>query len=165
MGVLEYVAYVILGLMLILAIGVFLYGRVLDKTKLDKDKAIAKATAGLDAATVSQYVKLHDRLVTGQTLLSNHVAFSAVLPVLETTIPRMIRFTVIHLGYDEKGAPKLEAQGTSNNYNVLAAASESFAAEAKIKGAIFSSIAPQKNGTVSFSLSAKIDPAVISFTP
>lgn len=53
----------------------------------------------------------------------------------------------------------------ARSFNALAAASNAFATDGRIKDAIFSNISVNKDSTVSFSLSAMLDPKLIIFEP
>ncbi|MBU6214588.1 hypothetical protein KGM48_01970 [Patescibacteria group bacterium] len=165
-GVLAFLGYVVAGAIFVFAIGVFLYGRVLLMTKNAEDAQLAKAVAALDTSTVPAFVRLHDRLVTGMTLVNNHVALSGFFPILEAITPGPVRFNTIRISFNDKHEATLDAAGTAQNFNALAATSAAFAADNRFKGAIFSGIVlNQKDGSVAFTMSAALDPKVIAFTP
>lgn len=163
--VLSYLAFVASGAIFVLAIGVFLYGQVLAKTQASDDAQLAAAAKNIDKSQVRDFIRLHDRLTTGQTLLSKHVALSGVFPVIEAVMPSTIRFSTMHIAFDDKGALKLDASGVARSFNSLAVASAAFATDPRIQGALFSGITPTKDGSVNFSLTGTIDPKVITFNP
>jgi hypothetical protein len=164
-GLFGTLAYILFGVAVILAVGVFLYGRVLSGTQAAKDAALATAVKGIDSATVEGFVRLRDRLASGQTLLDGHVAFTGFFSSLEKILPASVRFTSIHLSAGDTGAPKLEGSGVAKSFNALAAASAALAADGRIKGAIFSNISISRDSSVSFVLSATLDPKLVAFTP
>lgn len=165
-GVLWYGAYAILGAMLLVALGVFAYSLLLHSRLSAKEAVLSEATKSLDISTVADLSRLRDRLITGAALLTNHTAFSGLFPIIETVVPSTVRFSGLHLLIDEKNTPILSGTGIAKSYNALAAASLAFAAEnSQIKGAVFSSIVPNKSGSVSFSFSATLDPKVVTFSP
>ncbi len=163
--VLAYLAFVVAGAIFVLAIGVFLYGRVLASTKSAKDAALAEAVNKLDVTTVPTFSRLHDRLNTGVSLLGNHIALSGLFPLLETVMPSTIRFNSLHISFSEKNAPVIDGTGVAKNFNSLAVASSAFATEKSFRGALLSNISLLKDGYVSFAFSATLDPKVIVFTP
>ena len=164
-GVLGALAYLLLGIVFVLAIGVFLYGRMLTNTLATKDAALDEAVKGIDVVTVESFIRLRDRLSEGAKLLGGHVAFSVFFSSLEKILPVSVRFSSIHLSLDSNGAPKLEGTGVAKSFNALAAASTAFATDGRIKGAIFSNISINKDGSVSFVLSASLDQRIIAFSP
>ena len=101
----------------------------------------------------------------GATLLAGHVAFSGFFALVETILPTTVRFTAIHLSLDDTGGASLDGSGVAKSFNALAAASAAFATDGRIKDAIFSSIAINKDNSVSFSISASLDPKLVAFSP
>ena len=165
-GAFGFFAYGVLVIALVLAIGVFLYGRILVATQSAKDAELAKAEAGVDPATVENFIRLHNRLASGETLLGNHVAFSKFFTLLQTVMPTTVRFSSLHLWFDSTGTANVEGTGVAKSFNALAAASADFAADGGIKNAIFSNIVvSSKNNAVSFALAATLDPKLVAFSP
>ena len=59
----------------------------------------------------------------------------------------------------------MEGTGVAKSFNALAAASAAFAADGRIKDAIFSNININRDSSVSFALAATLDPKIIAFSP
>ena len=164
-GIFGFLTYGVLGIVLLLTLGVFLYGRVLTAEQSAKDAALAKAEAAIDPATVESFVRLRNRLSSGETLLANHIALSNFFALLGTIAPTNVRFTSLRLTLDTAGAMKLEGAGVAKNFNALAAASSAFAADGRVKDAIFSNIVvSSRDSSVSFSLAATLDPKLVAFS-
>jgi hypothetical protein len=70
----------------------------------------------------------------------------------------------VSVSVDTQGKAMLNAAGTAKNFNTLANASSDFSNDARLKNAIFSNIAIGSKGTVSFGLTATIDPKLIAYT-
>lgn len=165
-GAFGFLAYSVLGFVFLLAIGVFIYGRILATEKIVKDKAILAAQSQIDPLVVEGFVRLRDRLTSGQTLLESHVAFSGLFSTLEKIQPTTVRFTSLHISFESTNVPRMEGTGVAKSFNALAAASEAFATDGRIRNAIFSKITvSDEDNSVSFVLSATIDPRLIAFTP
>lgn len=165
-GAFGFLAYTILGFAFLLSVGVFFYGRILTADKVAKDKEIASELAKIDTRAVETFVRLRDRLVSSQSLLNDHVAFTGFFEAFEKLVPTTVRFSSLNLSFDATGAPKIEGTGVAKSFNALAAASEGFAADGRIKDAIFSHLTvSNKDNSVSFSLAAALDPKLISFSP
>lgn len=164
-GAFAYLSYAILGVVFILAIGVFFYGRILAVNKTAKDELLAKAESSIDAPTIRSFVQLRDRLNSSQTLLANHVALSGFFTALETILPSTVRFSTLHIIVDASGVAKVEGTGVSKSFNALSVASGAFATDGRIKDVIFSKMNINKDSTISFGFSAKLDPKLVSFSP
>lgn len=165
-GAFGFFAYTVLGIVFALALGVFFYGRILASSQSAKDAALARAEATIDPVTVANFVRLRDRLDSGTLLLANHSAPSGFFALIETLLPATVRFTSLHLALDEAKAVKLEGSGVAKSFNALAVASTAFAADGRIKDAIFSNIVvTARDGSVLFTLAATLDPALVAFSP
>ncbi len=164
-GAFGFFAYGVLGIVILLALGVFLYGRILAADKISKDKALAVAEATIDSKAVEDFVRLRDRLLSNKALLNNHVAFSGFFATLERILPSTVRFTALRLSLDATGIARVSGAGVAKNFNALAAASTAFASDGRVKDAIFSSISVNKDSSVTFALTATLDPNLIAFSP
>lgn len=164
-GTFGYFAYGVLGIVFMLALGIFFYNRLLVSNEASKRAEVVAAQGKIDPATVEAFVRLRDRLNSGTTLLEQHTAFSGFFSVIERILPASVRFATLHISLDGTGAAKIEGSGVAKSFNVLAAASNAFATDGRIKDAIFSNISVNRDGSVSFALSAMLDPKLIAFTP
>ncbi len=158
-------AYAIFFAVILLSVGVFFYNRILATTKVNEDAALAKAEQGIDPSTAQAFVQLSNRLTYGEKLLTSHVAFTGFFSALASLLPSTVRLTALHLSIDDTGAVKVQGSGDAKDFNSLASASESLSKDSQFKDVIFSgmSVSP-KDGTVSFSLSASLDPKFIAFS-
>ena len=163
-GAFGFVAYAILALAIALAIAVFFYDRILAATKSSKDAELATAEAAIDTTTAQNFIRLHDRLTSGKALLNNHIAFSNVFATIEKILPSTVRFTSMQVSFGDTPMVKLNGAGVAKSFNALAAASASFAADGRIKDAIFSHLSVNKDNSVSFSLTATLDQKLVSFS-
>ncbi len=164
-GAFGFFAYAVLGIVFLMALGVFFYGRILAVDKASKDTELLAAEAEIDSKTVENFVRLRNRLASSETLLKGHVAFSGFFSSLEKILPTTVRFTALHLSIGQNGISKVEGGGVAKSFNALAAASTAFAEDGRIKDAIFSNININKDNSVSFSLSATLDRTIIVFSP
>src|SRR3989344_6873359 len=164
-GIYGFSAYVILGIVFVFALGTFVYDRVLAGMQSSRDAALEKAEKAIDLATVEGFVQLRNRLNSGTMLLANHVALSKFFALVETVLPTSVRLTSLHLSFDATKQVKLDGTGVAKNFNALASVSSAFAEDGRIKEAIFSNLIVNKDSSVSFVLSATIDPKVVAFSP
>lgn len=164
-GAFGFLMYGVLGIVFLMAVGVFFYGQLLTAEQSRKDKDLATKEANIDHATIEDFVRLSNRLKQSRTLLAKHVAFSNFFDSLRTVLPTNVRFSVLHLSFDSYGVPRVDGTGVAKSFNALAAASAAFAADSRIKDAIFSKLSVNRDNTVSFGFSAMLDPKLTAFTP
>lgn len=160
-----FLMYAILGIVFLMALGVFFYGQILATEQSNKDAELATKEANIDRATIEDFVRLSNRLKRSSALLSKHVAFSDFFNSLQTLLPTSVRFSTLHLSFDSYGVARVDGFGVAKNFNALAAASTALAADSRIKDAIFSKLSVNRDNSVSFGLSATLDPKLTAFAP
>ncbi|HUQ29933.1 MAG TPA: hypothetical protein VM103_00200 [Candidatus Paceibacterota bacterium] len=164
-GAFGFFTYFVFAIIVLSAFAVFGYDRLLAAQQKSKDEQLAAAEAQLDLATVNGIVRLRDRLASGQTLLNKHVALSNFFHALEKALPQNMRLSQMHISMDSNGKVMLTATGNAKSFNTLAQASDAFAADMRIKDVIFSDITVTASNSVSFALTATLDPELIAFAP
>lgn len=165
-GIFGLFAYTVLVVVFVLAVWVFLYGRILAARESAKSTELEKIEKAIDPATVEEFARLHNRLSASKTLLANHPAPSGFFTLIENLTPSTVRFSSMHLAFDDGKEVKVEGTGTAKSFNALAAASSAFAADGRIKDVIFSNIVVStKDNSVSFSISAALDSKLVAFSP
>lgn len=165
MGAFAIFCYAIFILSFALLIGVFIYGRILSATFDAKETELANRVESIDTIAVESFVRLRNRLEYGADLLSNHTGVSSLFATIEKVLPTPVRLTSIRLTIGTGSDVRMESTGIAKSFNALATASAGFAQDGSIKDAIFSDIRVNKDNSVSFSLSARIDPDLVKFTP
>jgi len=163
-GAFGFLSYLIFAITIAVAIGLFFYGRTLVTQKEDMDSDLAQARKDIDPATADSFIRLNNRLTAGKTLLSNHIAMSNFFLALETTLPSTVHFSSLRVTHSDDKTIVISGSGTAKTFNALAAAAESFAEDGKIKNAIFSQMTISKDNSVTFSLSANLDPHLVVFS-
>ncbi len=155
------VSLALAGFVAVVALGVFGYGKYLDHTLATKEAKLSAAQANVDESTIEDFIRLRDRLSSGETLLTNHVELSQFFNVLESLTLQNVRFSSLKLVIAGDHTATIDLMGTAKNFNTLAAQSNSFATEKRIKRAIFSAITLTPEKAVGFRLTADIDPKLI----
>lgn len=149
------------GLAVIAAIGTYAYDKYLQHVLEVKAEELAVAQREVNQDQVEEFVRLRDRLVHGRELLNNHVALSQLFDVLETETLKTVKYESLKLRVADDHTAELEIEGTARSFNALAAQSNAFAAQKGIRRAIFSGIVVNQNNTVSFRLTADLDPRLV----
>lgn len=165
-GAFGFFAYGVFIVVFALAIGVFSYGRILSASQASKDAELAKKVDAIDPSVVEGFVRLRNRLASGQTLLENHLTVSRFFVAFGTLVPTTVRLSSLHFSLGSDGTPKVDGSGVAKSFNALAFASTAFASDSQIRDVIFSNLTINaKDGSVSFSLSATLDSKLVAFLP
>ena len=154
------VALAVAGLTVLSAIGVFGYQKLLESTLAGKKAELTEAQSKINESTIQEFIDLRNRLTSGRELLANHIVTTQFLDVLESLTLQTVRFTSMDLVIAADRSARLEMSGTARNFNALAAQSNAFAGDKRIKRAIFSSITVE-DGAVTFEMTADIDPRLL----
>lgn len=148
---------------LLAAGGTFMYGKYLDKSIADKDAQLKKAEGAFDTASIVDLSRLDIRLTQARTLLGSHVAPSGVFTLLSATTLERVQFTSLDLGIEGDGSAKIALTGVADSFSSLALQSDQFSAAKALRDVVISGITTDTSGRVQFSLSASIDPAILSY--
>lgn len=151
----------ILGLSILAAGGVYLYGAYLANVDKSKAAQVTTAEGNVDPATVEQFIRLRDRLTAAHTVLNQHVELSQFFTLLEGITIQNVHFTSLKITVANDRTATIELMGNALDFNALAAESSAFAAQKGIKNAIFSGIQVNKTGGVGFTVDAKLDPSIV----
>lgn len=139
----------------------YAYERYLTYQLEQKMALLSEAQARVNEDEIEEFVRLRDRLASGNALLTNQIILTRFFDTLEDLTLQNVRFNSLEIAVATDGSAKLDAEGTARNFNTLAAQSNAFAEERGIRRAIFSGITLTENRQVSFRLTADIDPRLV----
>jgi hypothetical protein len=160
-NVLLITAVVILVLTLLIAAGTFLYVLFLQSEENAKGQQVITAQKSVDQNTVDQLVRLQKRLDAATAVMDQHVELSQFFTLLSSITAQGVYFNGITVEVADDRSATITMTGVAQDFNTLAYQSNVFASQKYIKSAIFSNIAVNKGNTVSFSLTANLDPAIV----
>lgn len=163
-GILYYGALFLLGVSVVGAGLTFGYKTYVETVRDSRKAKLEAAEKSINPDAVEDFIRLRNRIRAASTLLDQHVVTSQFFDVLETLTLQNVRFQSLILSVGPDRTAKIEMHGVARSFNALAAESAAFAAEKRIKRAIFSNITADKNGVVSFSLRAELDPKLVTVT-
>ena len=155
------ISFFLLGTAVVGSVAVFAYQQYLKSVITQKEAQLQAAEEDINFATVEEYIRVRDRFTAAQQLLDKHVALSQFLSVLEASTLTNVRFSTFTFVLSDDGVPTIEMNGVARNFNALAAQSNAFGADTRIKSAIFSDITVNPNNSVSFHVSANLSPALM----
>ncbi len=150
---------------LIAAGGAFLYGRYLGVSLESKKASLAKYQQAYDLPTIQTLVRFDSRINEAQKVLKNHLAPSAIFTFLAQQTLEKVQFNDFNytVGTSDHGAT-IQMTGVTDSFATIALQSDQLGSSKALKDIIFSNIAIQDTGKVSFSVSATIDPALILYS-
>lgn len=156
------IAGVIAGISILAGAGVFGYEMYLTNARDQKSQELTRAQQAVDINVVEGFIRLKNRLNTVEVLLDQHIELSEFFDTLESRTLETVRFSGLTVSVNEDRSAEIQMEGVARSFNALAAQSSSIAAEKRIKRAIFADISVNENGTVGFTLTASVDPRLIT---
>jgi hypothetical protein len=159
--------FMLLGVALLLAsllaaAAAFAGQKYLEGVATAKESRLKSVEQGINRESVEDFIRLRNRLTAGKTLLDRHVELTRFFDALEAVTLQNVRFSSLSLSVAEDRTATISMEGSARSFNALAAESSAFAAEKRIRRAIFSDISTERDGTVGFTLTADVDPALIT---
>lgn len=160
-GVVYYASLFIAGVAVVGAGVTFGYQKYNESVRDARKAKLQQAEQNINASAVEDFIRLRNRIRAARTMLDNHIYASQFFDVLEGITLQNVRFQSLIFSIADDRTAKIEMHGVARSFNALAAQSAAFASEKRIKRAIFSDITADKNGIVSFSLHADLDPKLL----
>jgi hypothetical protein len=157
------VSFIVLGVVLLGVVGVFAYERYLLATRDSKAQEVTIAQERINGETVEEFIRTRNRFSAANTILDEHVAVSSFFSLLESLTLSTVRFNSLSFTLTDDRSAEIRMDGIARTFNALAAQSSAFASEKKIQRAIFSNISVGEGKTVTFSLTADVDPELLAF--
>ncbi len=141
----------------------FGYGKYLDTALAAKDASLKKAEGAFNTASIIDLSRLDIRLGQAHDLLESHIAPSGVFTFLSATTLERVQFTSLSLDIDADGSAKILLNGVADSFSSLALQSDQFSAAKVLRDVVFSGITTDPSGRVQFSVSASVDPSILSY--
>ena len=159
---LSFLAKLVFGLSVLLALGVTLYKVYLNYSIKELGSELETMRAEFSEEAVGELVRLNDRMASTEVLLNNHRVLSPVLTLLEQSTPRTVRF--VEFGYlTSAEGPQLTLRGEAQGYGALSLLADIIYKNPNLKKPIFSDIRLDDRGNVAFSFTAFVSPDLISY--
>ncbi len=162
-GLLVLLAVLIFVASIVAAGGAFAYGQYLDSALAGKKESLKKAEGAFDTASIIDLSRLDIRLGQARELLQSHVAPSGVFTFLSATTLERVQFTSLNLAIAPDGSAKILLTGVADSFSSLALQSDQFSTAKVLRDVVFSGISTSVTGNVQFSVSANVDPSILSY--
>ncbi len=153
---------VLLVASLVLGVAVFMYSKYLESDAASKQEQLKRAQESFDPALITELNRLDDRMRSGERLLEQHVAPSALFHTLEKLTLNTVSFRTMQFDATKENEIGLKMSGLARSVNSIALQADLFGKHGMIASPIFSNINREKDG-VRFDLTALVNPASIKF--
>ena len=163
-GALYYAALFILGVAVVGAGLTFAYGLFLNNVKDSRQARLHTAEQSINNETVTDFIQLRNRIQTATVILNQRIRVSQFFDALEALTLQNVRFKTLTFSVGNDRSAKITMSGAARSFNALAVESSAFAHNDNFKRSIFSGIAADKSGVVSFTLNAELAPKLLADT-
>ncbi|MEN9621946.1 MAG: hypothetical protein RLZZ67_380 [Candidatus Parcubacteria bacterium] len=154
---------VVFIVVLALSGGAFFYKQYVVK-QIDVNKTtFDRAKNAFEPDTVKKITRLDTRLEVGKKLLASHIAVTPFFDFLSSVTLKTVRFKDFSFAYLAKDKIQVSMKGQAQNYAAVALQSDLFDDQKQLKNTIVSGMALEAAGTVVFSVSTTLDPALLSY--
>ena len=153
---------VFLGMLLASAGGYF-YRNFLQSELQTKSATLVRENDSLDLGLIQDLSKLDKRIKSAEEILNAHISLMPLFELLEKNTLKGVAFKEFDFNTDNKGDYILELNGSAVDYAAIALQSNVFGKDKNILEPIFSDLGVGSSGLVTFSMTAKIDPRLLSY--
>lgn len=166
-GLLFLISFIIFIASIAAAGGVFLYGQYIDQSIKEGKKQLERNENAFDPNTIKELTRLNDRISAAEVLLKQHIAASNLFSILSEVTLKNVRFNDFTYVNGGSGKVNIAMKGQATSYETVALQSKAFT-DPSLRNAFKSPIVGDLNldqsGNVTFSFSAGVDPAIVSYS-
>jgi hypothetical protein len=150
-------------LSLVAAAGVFGYEKFLTNSIANKDASLKHAESAFELDTIQTLERTDSRLTHAHELLVKHIAPSGLFDLLAGVALENVQFTNFSYLANADGTVSITLAGVGDSFSTVALQSDQFGANKYLRDVVFSGVAVDNKGNVSFSVAAKVDPSITSY--
>ena len=156
------VSIVIFIVAVALAGAVFFYNEYLVSEIENRSIILDKEKGGLDLALIQELSRFDSRTKSAKQILDKHVSLISLFDFLEENTLKGVMFDSFDFDV-KKNDLILELKGVADSYATIALQSDIFGKNKNIIDPIFSDLGVNFSGEITFSVSSKIEPRLISY--
>lgn len=157
-----FIAAIIFTISFTLALAAFGYGFYLKYAIAKMATELESGRAQLQPETVTELIRLNDRINSTEDLIGGHLLLSPLFKFLEVSTIKNVRFTGFNYNMTGKGL-ELSMRGEARSYSALALQADLFDKSGLLKDVAFSDLTLDEKGNVIFSFKAAVDPGLLSY--
>jgi hypothetical protein len=153
--------------MLIATGGLYFYNGILDKNIIQMENDLNLAKNRFEPSKIIQLQVLDKRLKASNEILSKHIATSPIFKALQSITLKTISYT--KFGYDfnsddtKNTKITVKMSGIALGYKSVALQSDLFATNKNLIDPVFSNLALDDKGSVTFDLEFSVDPDFVNY--
>ncbi|MDE1924827.1 MAG: hypothetical protein KGH79_01445 [Patescibacteria group bacterium] len=163
-GLLFLISLLVFIASIVAAGSVFLYQQYLTKAIADKSHSLTLAEGAFDPSVIEDLLRLDSRINNANSLLSKHVAPSALFDFLSQQTLQNVSFSSFGYSLQNDGSATLTLTGEADSFSTVALQSDQFGASQTLKNVVFSNISVGQTGKITFSVSAVVVPALLRYS-
>jgi len=145
------------------AVGVFLYQKVVTQNLEKKSNQLAEAREAFEPALIEDLATMDNRIQAAQEVLNSHLALSAFFEFLEQSTLKSVQFDDFTYTAMPSGGISIGMRGRGQSFSSVALQSDIFGKDPFIRNPLFSNLDIDEQGNVIFDFAAALDPALISY--
>ncbi len=161
-------AIIIFAVTILTSFGVWIFQKSLT-AKIDKlNKSLADSRSSYEEKTITDLIRLNDRIEQSKVLLNKHIAVSPLFTTLENKIVKNIRLKTMKFSTDNTGKMKFTIDGVASSYDALSRQSDIFGDRVLrdfISEPVVSDFSPNIDGSISFNFNATVMPKLVTYRP
>lgn len=161
-AVISFIAVIMLVLSAVSATGAFLYERFLLTSIKNKEATLERAKSAFEPELIRELSRVDAKFAIGAQLLDEHVAPSGLLDLLEDVTLESVRFTSFSYLSDPEGI-HLVMRGEARSFASVALQSDELGRNRSLRDTAFSGLTLDERGNVQFTVTATVDPALVSY--
>jgi hypothetical protein len=161
-GLFFLIAILIFVASVVAAVAAFGYTRVLSSTLDKRHEQLDQYKLAYDLGSIQKLVKFDSRINEAKKLLQTHLAPSAIFGFLSQQTYTKVQLTSFDYTFGG-GKAQIRLAGIADSFETVALQSDKLGANQALKDVIFSDIAIQDKGKVSFTVSATLDPNMVLY--
>lgn len=143
--------------------GLFAYKKYITGSNGEKQAKVEEAIKNFEPELTRELTIIKARVDAGKNLLENHRAFSLLFTLLEINTAQTVQFNEFSFDVAPDKKIKLTMQGEARSYNAIAFQSDVFSKVEQFKNPMFTNLAIDERGIISFDFSADIEPSAVSY--
>jgi hypothetical protein len=139
------------------------YRSVLNNQIDDLATSLNRARGAFETSLITQLQTIDEELSVGKALLKQHVVISPLFSLLEANTIQALRYKSFLLRAGNDGVYSMILHGEAHDYASIALQSDIFSQNKFITDNIFSNLALNTDGFISFDFAAKINRGLLSY--
>lgn len=162
-GFLRTASVIIFVIVIIAAVGVFLYGQLLERNIARKEDALARAREAFEPKLIEELSRLDLRIDSADSLIGSHIAPTQLFELIESITLQTVRFSNFSFNEDLDGY-LMTLDGEGQSFASVALQSDSLGESPFVIEPVVSDLVINPRGKISFSVTAKVDPSVFIYS-